>query len=139
MIYQSIFRHDLHMRSNQLPKHFSTPNNASTESSGDDESILSFLMCGNKKSHWGPSQGCTADDPSIRCLGRSKRRWFEPMCESSHCHRHHLLFVFQISPKTCKVAQVEQLLHDQFCRRNRRPSNKFRLIWHYTAIDTKLF
>ena len=58
---------------------------------------------------------------------RSKRRWFQPMCENPHL----FLFVFRISPKKlwctttqnlpCNVAQVEQSLHDQFCRRNRRP------------------
>lgn len=55
-----------------------------------------FSWCvGIKRSHWVPSQGCTADDPSIRRFGRSKRRWFEPMCTMIRL----LLLVFRISSK----------------------------------------
>ena len=52
-----------------------------------------------KRSHWMLSQGCTANDPSIR---------FEPMCESSHCL---LLFVFRISPKT--LGKVIVVFHSE--------------------------
>ena len=31
------------------------------------------------------ADGCTADDPSIRRFGHSKRCWFEPMRVCSHC------------------------------------------------------
>jgi len=37
-------------------------------------------------SHWVPRQCCTADDPSIRRFGRSKRSCIELKCESLHCH-----------------------------------------------------
>ena len=50
-----------------------------------------FLM---SWSHWVQSLGNTADGPSIR--RQPIRRWFEPMCESSHCH------VFRISSKTSR-------------------------------------
>jgi len=38
-----------------------------------------------KRSYCVPSQGCTADVPSIRRFGRSKKRWSQLICES---HRH---------------------------------------------------
>ena len=38
-----------------------------------------------RRSQWVPTQGCTADEPSLRSFGRSKRRCFEPRCESAHC------------------------------------------------------
>ena len=50
-----------------------------------------FLICWNKN---GPSQGSTADDSSIQHFARSKRRWFEPMYESSHCHDSSSLIPF---------------------------------------------
>jgi len=40
-------------------------------------------MCENKKKSLGAKSGLY---PSIRRFGRSKRHWFELMCESSHCH-----------------------------------------------------
>src|SRR5215467_1353552 len=50
-----------------------------------DHAVYSSRM-GTKKNHWVPNQGCTADDPSIRCFECSNSLLFEPMCESSHCH-----------------------------------------------------
>ena len=96
-----------------------------------------FLMWGNRKNHWVSSQGCAADDPSTRRFGRSKRQWFELMCESSHCHGGQW-FVFScsffeflrrllakklwssIQNWLFYVAQAKQSPHDRFCRRNRR-------------------
>ena len=57
--------------------------------------LLSWYA-GIKRSHRLPSQGCTADHPSIRSFGRSKRRWFEPMYESPHCHGKQW-FIFSCS------------------------------------------
>ena len=49
--------------------------------------VAFFSWCARiKRSHWMLSQGCTADDKTIRRFGHSIRRWFEPMCECSHCH-----------------------------------------------------
>ena len=97
---------------------------------------------GIKRSHWMQSQGCTADEPSIRHFSRSKRRWFEPMCESSHslggqwCVFSGSFFEFRRRLQANKLwctthnwpsydVQLEQSPHDQFCWRNRRlPASK---------------
>jgi len=77
--------------------------NASTASSGDENSLQFnslFPWCAVIKR----SQGCTADEPSIRHFGRSKTRWFELMCESLHCHGTQWSMFscsfFRISPQT---------------------------------------
>ena len=43
--------------------------------------VVNSWYAGRKRSHWVPS---TADKPSIWRFGRPKRRWLEPICESSH-------------------------------------------------------
>ena len=66
-----------------------------------------YSWCGKiKKSHWVPTQGCAAIDPSIRDFGWSKRRWFQPMCENSHFHCEQWFFscsFYEFLQRNCGV------------------------------------
>ena len=145
IVFQSILQQDLYTfpcAQTNCPSTFSTPIETPPKHgfSTLQQHLLAtkivdhefFSWCsGIKRSHWVPSQGCTADDLSIRRFGRSKRRWFELMCESSHCHGaqwsvfscsfFEFLRRLQANKLWCitqnwpsYVAQAEQSPHDQF-------------------------
>ena len=111
-----------------------------------------FWMCGNKKNHWVPRQG---KQRMTRRVGRSTRRWFEPMCERSSCRTmiRLLLFVIRISSKKLwcttqhwpyNVAQVKQSPHDQFWWKSHGMSpDDFALSVHarhlYSLVQRPLF
>ena len=94
-----------------------------------------FLICGNQKNSLDGKSGLCCGWPINLTFWRVKKAliWADVWeLVLSWCTMIRLLLlVFRITPKLlwctthnwpCNVAQVEQSPHDQFCRRNRRPS-----------------
>ena len=120
--------------------------NASTASSGDENRcprIFSWYA-GIKRSHWMPSQGCTADDPSIRCFWTVKKArdmWQHALSWWTMIRLCCSFFEFRRRLSANKLwwpscdTQEQQSLHDQFCRRNRRPSASKCFLHEQLSLD----
>ena len=132
--FQSIFQHELYTFASAqttCPSTFLTPIDtspkyASTASSGDENRWPSifFLMCGNKKKSLAAKSGLYGGWPINTTFYPVNKAviWADvwELALSLWTMIRLLLFVFRISAKTLRKQIVHT--HDQFCRRNRRPS-----------------
>ena len=100
IVFQSILQHDLYTLAwsqTTCLSTFSTP--IATPTKHGFWTLQQYLLVTNivehaffswwagiKRSYWVLRQSCTTEDLSIRRFSQSIIRWFQPMCENSHCH-----------------------------------------------------